>query len=81
MSTSIASVANPATHESLILSLPSVAQTAIAFDFGLRRIGVAVGGTLSGRAEPQGALPARDGIVNPDAIPRWQQRFGGKSLL
>ena len=37
---------------------------ALAFDYGLSRIGVASGQTLTQTATPQGALRARDGIPN-----------------
>ena len=39
----------------------------IAFDYGLRSIGVAVGQTITGTATPLTALKAQDGI------PNWQQ--------
>ncbi|KKK61015.1 hypothetical protein LCGC14_3018540, partial [marine sediment metagenome] len=41
--------------------------TLLAFDFGTRQIGVAVGQTLSGSANPLTVLKARDGI------PDWTQ--------
>ena len=41
--------------------------TLLAFDFGTRSIGVAVGQMITGTAAPLEALPARDGI------PNWQQ--------
>ena len=50
--------------------------TVLAFDYGLRRIGVAVGNTLTGTAEPLATLQARDG--NPDwtalesCVREWQ---------
>lgn len=34
----------------------------LAFDYGLRRIGVAVGNRLTGTAEPLTTLPARNGL-------------------
>lgn len=40
--------------------------TALGFDFGLRRIGVAFGQSLTGQARPLPVLKARDGI------PDWQ---------
>jgi putative Holliday junction resolvase len=43
------------------------ARTILAFDFGLRRIGVAVGNTLTGTARPLTTLLANDGV------PEWQQ--------
>ena len=39
----------------------------MAFDFGLRRIGVAVGQEMLGSGEPLAMLPARDGI------PDWER--------
>ena len=39
----------------------------MAFDFGTRRIGVAVGQELLGSGQPVALVPARDGI------PDWQQ--------
>ncbi len=52
------------------------ARTVIAFDFGLRRIGVAVGNTLSRTAEPLATITARDGQPDWDGIARcladWQ---------
>jgi len=50
--------------------------TVLAFDYGLRRIGVAVGNRLTGTAEPLATLQARDG--NPDwtalasCVREWQ---------
>jgi putative Holliday junction resolvase len=42
-------------------------QTVIGFDFGMKRIGIAVGQTLTGTANPLMTISARDGI------PDWQQ--------
>ncbi|MEX2123702.1 MAG: Holliday junction resolvase RuvX [Woeseia sp.] len=42
-------------------------ETILAFDFGLRRIGVAVGQTVTGSANPLGV------IVNRAAGPDWQR--------
>lgn len=39
----------------------------LAFDYGTRHIGVAVGQSVTGNAAPLAALPARDGV------PRWEQ--------
>jgi putative holliday junction resolvase len=47
-------------------------EVVLAFDYGTRRIGLAVGQTLTGTASPAGVLPARDG--GPD----WQRL--GQSL-
>ena len=42
--------------------------TLLAFDYGLKRIGVAVGQALTGTASPLHALTARDGTPDWDAI-------------
>lgn len=42
--------------------------TVLAFDFGLRRTGVAVGNTITGTAEPLATLPARDGEPDWSAL-------------
>lgn len=44
-----------------------IAQTVLAFDFGMKRIGVAVGQTITTVANPLPVLSAKDGI------PQWQQ--------
>lgn len=44
--------------------------TVLAFDFGLRRIGVAVGNTLTSAAEPLATLAARRGVPDWDAVAR-----------
>lgn len=46
---------------------PRAPLVVIAFDFGLRRIGVALGNTISGTAAALTTLAARDGI------PDWQR--------
>lgn len=54
----------------------SAARRAMAFDYGTKQIGVAVGGTLTGRAEPVSVLRARDGVPDWEQIARlikeWQ---------
>ncbi len=42
--------------------------TVIAFDFGTKSIGVAVGQTITGTARPLAALKARDGIPDWELI-------------
>jgi len=53
-----------------------VARRALAFDYGLKAIGVAVGQTLTGTATPLGRIAARDGRPDWHAIARtleaWQ---------
>lgn len=40
----------------------------LAFDFGLRRIGVATGSTVTATASPVTTLQARDGVPDPDTL-------------
>ncbi|WP_412536719.1 Holliday junction resolvase RuvX [Marinobacter sp. MIT932201] len=47
--------------------LETTSRRVMAFDFGTRRIGVAVGQELLGSGQPVALVPARDGI------PDWQQ--------
>ena len=47
--------------------MPNAHRRAMAFDYGTRQIGVAVGQTLTGSAEPLTNLRARDGV------PDWEQ--------
>ena len=44
------------------------AQTILAFDYGQRRIGVAVGQNITGSASPLGVVANRDDSVDHDAI-------------
>ncbi|WP_395344783.1 Holliday junction resolvase RuvX [Ningiella sp. W23] len=43
-------------------------QTTLAFDFGMKSIGVAVGQSITGTASPLAALRAQDGIPDWDLI-------------
>ena len=45
-------------------------RTVLSFDYGLRRIGVAVGNTLTGTAEALATIDARDGAPDWHAIGR-----------
>jgi putative Holliday junction resolvase len=45
-----------------------VPETILAFDFGLRRIGVAVGQTVTGSASPLGVVVNEAGRIDVDAI-------------
>lgn len=47
--------------------LPSI-YTILSFDYGLRKIGVAVGDSLTQTAKPLAILPTKDGIVNDKDI-------------
>lgn len=53
-----------------MLATPDLAQpkTILAFDFGLRRIGVAVGQDVTGSASPLGVVANRDGGIDHAAI-------------
>jgi putative Holliday junction resolvase len=46
------------------------AGTVLSFDYGLRRIGVAVGNTLTGTAEPLATIMAKNGLPDWRAIDR-----------
>ena len=46
----------------------SGAATILAFDFGLRRIGVAVGQTITGSASPLGTVANRESGIDLEAI-------------
>lgn len=49
---------------------PSGQRQVLAFDFGLRRIGVAFGQEMLGSASPVAMIPARDGV------PDWDRMAG-----
>ncbi|EJG2208735.1 Holliday junction resolvase RuvX, partial [Morganella morganii] len=53
--------------------------TVIAFDFGTKSIGVAVGQTITGTARPLAALKAREGIPDWELIAavfrEWQPDY------
>ncbi len=50
--------------------MPTAHRRAMAFDYGTRQIGVAVGQTLTGNAEPLTNLRARDGVPDWDQLAR-----------
>lgn len=51
-------------------------RTIIAFDYGLRRIGVAIGNTLTSTAAPLETIGARDGEADWAAIAAILRRYG-----
>jgi putative Holliday junction resolvase len=53
----------------------------LAFDFGVRRIGVAVGQTLTGSATAVGALPCHDGAPDWPAVDTCIARWAPGRLL
>ena len=61
-------------------AMPEKPVTLLAFDFGTGQIGVAVGQSLTGSANPLTVLKARDGIPNWEQIAgllaEWQPEIG-----
>lgn len=55
--------------------------TLLGFDFGLRRIGVAVGQSLTGSATPVGIVPARDGEPDWNVLKRYLREWGPAQLV
>lgn len=53
----------------------------LGFDFGMKRIGVAVGQTLTGSAQALRILPARDGIPNWSIIQSLIQEWCATGLV
>ena len=53
----------------------------LGFDFGLRRIGVAVGQPLTGTASPLAPLPAHEGVPDWDAIARLLREWEPAALI
>lgn len=56
-------------------------RTALGFDFGLKRIGVAVGQSLTGSASPLGVVPVKGGEPDWDALARLIQEWRPDSLV
>ena len=56
-------------------------ETALGFDFGLKRIGAAVGQTLTGSASPLGVVAVRDGEPDWEAIARLVKEWRPASLV
>lgn len=48
--------------------MPKTAERLLGFDFGKKRIGVAVGQMITRTASPECLLPAEQGIPDPDAL-------------
>jgi len=55
--------------------------TALAFDYGLRQIGVAVGQTITGTASPAALISARDGMPNWQDVEKVLQTWQPQLLL
>ena len=56
-------------------------QTILAFDFGLRSIGVAVGHTLTGSARGIGVVQRRSGVVQWDKVDHLVAHWGPNALV
>ncbi len=58
---------------------PKGQRSALAFDFGVKSIGVASGNEITGKASPVTAVKARDGIPDSDCLDRvfreWQPDY------
>ena len=55
--------------------------TVLAFDFGTKSIGVAVGQAITNTASPLHAIPARDGIPNWDSVAKVVSLWQPNALL
>lgn len=53
----------------------------LGFDFGMKRIGVAVGQTISQSASPLKTLSARDGVPNWDELDRLMNEWQPEALI
>lgn len=58
-----------------------MSQTLIAFDFGMKSIGCAVGQSITGTAQALPAFKAQDGIPNWDAIEKMLQDWKPDLLI
>jgi putative Holliday junction resolvase len=56
-------------------------RTVLAFDFGLRRIGVAVGQDITGSASPLGVVANRDSGIDHDSIAALIREWRPTSLV
>ncbi len=59
----------------------SNSRSVLAFDYGTKSIGVAIGQELTGTATPLAALKAKDGIPSWDAIEKKFSKNGNPILL
>lgn len=53
----------------------------IAFDFGMKRIGVAIGQTITKTARPLDTIQAKDGIPNTQAVEKLIQKWQPDALV
>ena len=61
--------------------MPAAHQTLLAFDYGLRHIGVAVGQTLISSSNPAGIVRARDGVPDWNAVAKLIKEWQPQLLL
>ncbi len=61
--------------------MSAAAATLLAFDFGTRNIGVAVGQTVTGTASPVGSVAVRRGAPDWDAIEALLRRWRPDALI
>jgi putative Holliday junction resolvase len=54
---------------------------ALGFDYGVRRIGVAAGDTLTNGARPLGVIPAANGVPDWTALNRYVRDWGPRVLV
>ena len=59
----------------------NTAKTLLAFDYGLRHIGVAVGQTLISSSNPAGIVRARDGVPDWNAVAKLIKEWQPQLLL
>lgn len=62
-------------------SVAPVAQTLLGFDFGLRRIGVAIGNTITGAARPLGTLDGESNVARFATIAAWIDEWHPDALI
>jgi putative Holliday junction resolvase len=60
--------------------VPAAGEVVMAFDYGARRIGVAVGQTTTGSASPAGVVAVR-GAPDWTALERWVREWSPSRLL
>jgi len=61
--------------------MPQQPQTLLGFDFGLKRIGVAVGQTVTRSASPLGVVTPRNGEPDWETIGRWVAEWRPAALV
>ncbi len=62
-------------------TIPATLLRLMAFDFGTKRIGIAVGQRLTATAEPLNPIKAQDGIPNWDELGRIIEQWNPDALL